>query len=603
MGRLIPNEIIDRILGQADIVEVVSSYVPLKRSGRNFKALCPFHDEKTPSFMVHPEKGIFKCFGCGKGGNAIHFVMEREHLSFPEAVRALGERYGIAVPETRGERPESGLKRDALKQAVAMAASFYHGCLLDEKRGGDRAMEYLAGRGIAKATVERFGIGWAPDAWDAVLSEGRRKGFADPVMAAAGLVARSEKTGNFFDMLRARVVLPIRDVRGTVVGFSGRVLDASEPKYLNTPETVLFNKRNILFGLHEARDAVLRDKRVIVVEGQLDFITLFQAGFEGAVASQGTAFTPEQARLLKRYADTAIFAYDADSAGQQATVRSFEALLGMELDVKVAVMPSGFDPDKLVRDRGIEAFREKVESAIDLVAFQYDVVRLQHDPATAAGRARIAAALMETVRAAANPVLQHEYIRRSAEVSGVPEETLRLELKRLGKGRSVPRATASAAEEARAGDGGRNAAERELVALAVNAPPVGQALRPRIAPSDLQDADCRELLQAVYDALAESDRAAAELGVIELSRAVMSRIERPEVADLLSEIALVSKTLSATVTDEMIDQLVNKVSEPKRKARLKELKARIDKESRDGTVDPHLIEEYRTLRAAMRHWR
>ncbi|MBN1917174.1 MAG: DNA primase, partial [Verrucomicrobia bacterium] len=339
MGGLIPNDIIDRILGQADIVEVVSSYVPLKRSGRNFKALCPFHDEKTPSFMVHPEKGIYKCFGCGKGGNAIHFVMEREHLTYPEAIRALGERYGIAVPEAHGERPESGLKKDALKQAVATAASFYHGCLVDGKRGGDRAMEYLAGRGISKATIERFRIGWAPESWDGVLNEGRRKGFADGVLAAAGLAARSEKTGNFFDMLRARVVLPIKDVRGTVVGFSGRVLDGSEPKYLNTPETPLFTKRSILFGLYEARDAILREKRVVVVEGQLDFITLFQAGFEAAVASQGTAFTPEQAKLLKRYADTVVFAYDADSAGQQATVRSFEALLEVELDVKVAVMP------------------------------------------------------------------------------------------------------------------------------------------------------------------------------------------------------------------------------------------------------------------------
>ena len=596
MGGLIPNEIIDRILGQADIVEVVSSYVPLKRSGRNFKALCPFHDEKTPSFMVHAEKGIFKCFGCGKGGNAIHFVMEREHLSYPEAIRALGERYGIAVPETPGERPEAGLKRDVLKQAVAMASAFYHGCLVDGKRGGDVAMEYLAKRGISKAAVERFGIGWAPDAWDAVLNEGRRKKFADQVLAAAGLAARSEKTGNYFDMLRARVVLPIKDVRGTAVGFSGRVLDASEPKYLNTPETALFNKRNVLFGLYEARDAVLRDKCVVVVEGQLDFITLFQAGFEDVVASQGTAFTPEQAKLLKRYAETVVFAYDADSAGQQATVRSFEALLEMELDVKVAVMPSGFDPDKLVRERGIEAFREKVGSAVDLVAFQYDVLRLQHDPKTGAGRARIAAALMETVRVAANPVLRDEYVRRSAEVSGVPEETLRIELKRLGKGRPAP--SAVAAERGHSGERGRNAAERELVALAVNVPSVGQALREQITPGDLQDADCRELLQAVFNALAETDEVTTDM--------LMGRIERPTVADLLSEIALVSKTPGSSpveATGETVEQLVNKVREPKRKARLKELKERINKEARDGTVDPTLIEEYRKLRSTMRHWR
>jgi DNA primase len=587
MGGLIPNAIIDRILGQADIVEVVTSYMPLKRSGRNFKALCPFHEEKTPSFMVHPEKQIYKCFGCGKGGNAIHFVMEKEQLSFPEAVRALGERYGIVVPETRGERADTGLKKQALGQAVAMAASFYHRCLLDGLRGGKAAMKYLAGRGISKATIERFGLGWAPDSWDAVLNEGRRKDFSDQVLAAAGLLARSEKTGGFFDMLRARVILPIRDVRGNVVGFSGRVLDDSEPKYLNTPETALFNKRNVLFGLHEAREAILRDKRVVVVEGQLDFITLFQAGYEAAVASQGTAFTPEQARLLKRYADTVVFAYDSDAAGRQATVRSFEALLAMELDVKVAPMPPGFDPDRLVREQGVEAFRERVASAADLVAFQYEVLKATHDPATSAGRAAIAAALMETVRAAANPVLQHDYVRRSAELTGLAEETLHIELRRRGKGRSVLGRAAAAAD--RAG----SPAERELVAFAVNSEAVANALRERIAPADLRDAECRELLEAVFSALDESEAATADV--------LMHRIERPEVARLLSEIAL--EGARAEPSEQVVEQLVGKVLEPRRKARMKELKQRIDDEAKKGTVEARLIEEYQELRASVRHWR
>jgi len=588
MGGLIAQEIIDRILGQADIVEVITSYIPLKRSGRNFKALCPFHDEKTPSFTVHQEKQIYKCFGCGKGGNAIHFVMEREHLTFPEAVRALGERYGIAVPESRqGRDQEPGFKKDALKQAIAMAAGFYHRCLVDGKRGGKQAMEYLTGRGISKAIVERFGIGWATDAWDALLNEGRRKEFADPIMAAAGLLARSEKTGNYFDMLRARVVLPIRDVRGTVVGFSGRVLDDSEPKYLNTPETALFNKRNVLFGLHEAREAILRDKQVVVVEGQLDFISLFQAGFEAAVASQGTAFTPEQARLLKRYAETVVFAYDSDSAGRQATVRSFAPLLEMELDVKVAPMPPGFDPDKLVREQGVEAFSRRVSSALDLIAFQYDVLASEHDPASAAGRAQIATALMETVRVAVNPVLRQEYLRRSAEMSGIPEEALRIELSRVGKGRPMLGERTAAVERA------RNSAERELLASAINAPLVGKALRERIAPSDLQDGECRELLQAVFDVLDETDGAVGEL--------LMRRIERPELSRLVSEIALDGPRPEPN--EQVIEELVNKVLEPKRKARLKELKTRIDNEGRAGAVDPLLIDEYRTLRATMRHWR
>jgi len=599
VGGLIPDEIIDRILGQADIVEVIQSYMPLKRSGRNFKALCPFHDEKTPSFMVHPEKGIYKCFGCGKGGNAIHFVMEKENLAFPEAVRMLGERYGIHVPEARGQRQDSGLKKDALKQAVAMAAGFYHRCLLDGLHGGKQAMHYLDGRGIAGATIERFGLGWAPDSWDALLNEARKKGFKDQVLAAAGLVARSEKTGNYFDMLRARVILPIRDVRGQTVGFSGRVLDDSEPKYLNTPETALFNKRNVLFGLHEAREAVLREKCVVVVEGQLDFITLFQAGFEAAVASQGTAFTPEQARLLKRYAQTVVFAYDSDTAGRKATVRSFQALIEQELDVKVAPMPAGFDPDRLVREQGIEAFRERVASAMDLIAFEHQVLKTEHDDATGAGRAAIAAALMETVRAAANPVLRNEYIGRAAALTGIPEETLRTDLRRGARGRSTLGARVATTERA------RNSAERELVALAVSSQSVGKALRERIAPADLADADCRELLETLFQMLDENEaataaaakRPAAGVG----SAALMRRVERPELARLLSEMALDRPRPEPGA--EAIAQLVNKVLEPRRKARLKELKQHIDNEARDGTVTPELIEEYRTLRSSVRHWR
>ena len=589
MGGLIPNEIIDRILGQADIVEVITSYVPLKRAGRNFKALCPFHEEKTPSFMVHPEKQIYKCFGCGKGGNAIHFVMERERLTFPEAVRALAERYGIPVPEARGERRDDRLKKDTLAQAVAAAASFYHHCLLDGQRGGKRAMAYLAGRGISKAAVERFGIGWAPGGWDALLGEVRKKGFSDQVLIAAGLVARSEKTGKLFDMLRERVVLPIRDVRGRTVGFSGRVLDDSEPKYLNSPESALFNKRSVLFGLHEAREAVLREKRVIVVEGQLDFITLFQAGFEAAVASQGTAFTPEQARLLRRYAETVVFAYDSDSAGQRATVRSFEALLDMELDVKVALMPAGFDPDRLVRDRGLDAFRAQVESAVDLLAFQYGVLKGEHDAATAAGRAKIAAALMDTVRAATNPVLQHEYLARSAELTGIPEETLRIELRRSGKGRSVLAKRAAVSERA------RNSAERELIAFAISSESVRRALREQIAPADLQDPECRELLETVFSVNALDETQAVTADVL------MRRIERPELARLVSEVTLEGPR--AEPDDKAIEQLVNKVLEPRRKDRLKELKQRIDGEARVGAIDAALIEEYRRLRTTLRHWR
>ena len=587
MGGLIPDEIIDRILGQADVVEVIQSYMPLKRSGRNFKALCPFHDEKTPSFMVHPEKGIYKCFGCGKGGNVIHFVMEREHLTFPEAVRALGERYGIHVPEASSERRPGQFKKDALSQAVAMAASYYHKLLVDGDHGGKQAMAYLAERGVSKAIVERFQIGWAPESWDAVRTYGGYKEFTDSVLAAAGLLARSEKKGNYFDMLRARVILPIRDVRGKVVGFSGRVLDDSEPKYLNTPETALFNKRNVLFGLYEAREAVLREKRVVVVEGQLDFITLFQAGFEAAVASQGTAFTPEQARLLKRYAQTVVFAYDSDAAGQKATVRSFQALIEQELDVKVAPMPAGFDPDKLVREQGIEAFRERVGSAMDLIAFEHQVLKAEHDAATGAGRAAMAGALMETVRAAANPVLRNEYIGRAAALTGIPEETLRIELRRSGKGRSTLGTRAATTERA------RNSAECELVALAVNSESVGKALRERIAPADLADADCRELIEALFKMLDESEAATAE--------ALMRRVERPELAGLVSEMAF--KTPRPEPGAQAIEQMINKVLEPRRKARLKELKQHIDDEARDGTVTPELIEEYRKVREGLRHWR
>jgi DNA primase len=357
--------LVESVRNAGDIVRLVSEYVPLKPAGVRLKGLCPFHQEKTPSFSVDPKSQLFYCFGCQTGGDVFKFVQLYEKLDFREAVEMLAGRWGVPLPAPRG-----GLS-DALERLQRMnetAASFFAARLADAE-GGQRARAYLRGRGIGDETVARMGLGYAPASWDALRTHLLGKRFAAEEILAGGLaIPRKEGRGEY-DRFRDRVMFPIRDVNGRPVAFGGRCLDGSDPKYINSPETAAYVKGSHLYGLHLARDAIRREAYAIVVEGYLDLAALLQAGFAHAVASLGTAFTAEQARLLARCTDRVVVSYDGDAAGQAATVRTLDLLLEKGFDVRVAELPAGLDPDDFLRAEGGPAYERKLREAPGYLEF------------------------------------------------------------------------------------------------------------------------------------------------------------------------------------------------------------------------------------------
>jgi len=357
LGR-IPDEIIQQIRDRVDIVDLIGRHVTLKRSGRSYKGLCPFHGEKTPSFHVSPDRQSYYCFGCQEGGSALTFVMRHDHLTFPEAVRSLGRELGIEVPETGGARDDGALRLFAATEA---AQDLYAAALRSPESEGARA--YLRGRGLSDDDASRFGIGFAPDAWDFLGRSLERRGIERKAAERAGVLARSD-SGRVYDRLRGRITFPIRDLRGRVVGFGGRgTREDQQPKYLNTSESPVFHKRRALFGLPGALQPMRRKDRAVVVEGYFDQIALARAGVEEAVATCGTALTEDHARTLRRQTGCVVLLFDGDAAGQRAVERSLEVLLPHGLRVRTAVLPPGLDPDDFLARDGADALRALVDEA------------------------------------------------------------------------------------------------------------------------------------------------------------------------------------------------------------------------------------------------
>ncbi|HEX4885681.1 MAG TPA: DNA primase [Casimicrobiaceae bacterium] len=419
---MIPNDFLQTLLARVDIVEVVDRLVPLKKAGANYVACCPFHSEKSPSFTVSPTKQFYHCFGCGAHGTAIGFLMEHSGKSFPEAVEELARDAGLTVP--RVERPGEREKREEaadLTEHLLAAAKFYRAQLKDSPR----AIDYLKGRGLTGAIAAKFGIGYAPDAW-----QGLAKAFAnydDPALEAAGLVIKGDG-GKRYDRFRDRVMFPIHDARGRVVGFGGRVLDRGEPKYLNSPETPVFSKGRELYGLFQARQGIRDAAHVVVVEGYMDVVALAQHGVDCAVATLGTSTTPVHAQKLFRQTDTVVFCFDGDNAGRKAAWRALENTLPVLADGKNArflFLPDGEDPDDFVRRRGKAAFEAALAQAVPLSEFLLRELAAQHPPSDAEGSAALVAAARPHLAAIEAPVLRALITRRLAELTRLPEEQLR----------------------------------------------------------------------------------------------------------------------------------------------------------------------------------
>ncbi len=425
-----PPAFLDELAARNPIEEVVGQYVNLKRSGSNLFGLCPFHGEKTPSFSVAPDKGIYYCFGCHKGGGVINFEMEIEGLSYPDAVRALAQRVGMEVPDD--EEYQSRYRKQERLWALAKEAARFFVTQLYAPTGAE-GLRYAQSRGMSKGTLTRFGIGFAPDSWDSLCKAMRAKGYTDEELKDAGLVSVSQKNGNIFDRFRNRLMFPIIDVRGNVIGFGGRVMDNSTPKYLNSPETEVFNKRKNLFALNVAKKTKLG--YLILVEGYMDAIALHQYGFDCAVASLGTSLTEEHAVLLSRYTEQVVLIYDGDEAGQNATRRAIPMLERAGLQVKVLQMRDAKDPDEFLKKFGADRFKLLLEESSNRVEYQLRAIQKKYDLNVDEDRVKFISEAAELVSSLGNAVQREIYGNRVAEAGKISHDAMKIEVNKAFKRR------------------------------------------------------------------------------------------------------------------------------------------------------------------------
>ena len=434
----IPESFLDALTERCDIADVVSQYVQLTKKGGNLFGLCPFHNEKTPSFSVSPDKQIYHCFGCGKGGGVVNFIMEIENLSFPEAVKFLADRAGMTVPED-GQDQELPRLRKRMLELNKEAARWFHSRL--SQPAGEKAAAYLQKRQISRKTAVNFGLGYAPEGWDNLLKAMGEKGYGQEELIRAGLATRSSK-GGAYDKFRDRLMFPVLDVRGEVLGFSGRALaDGQEPKYLNSPETLVFSKRRILYGIHRAKNT--KRGSFLLVEGNIDVVTLHQAGFDNAVASMGTALTTEQTRLISRYAKEIVLCYDNDPAGRKATERALDILKDSEFSVKVLKLPDRMvdgaavkiDADDFIKLHGPDAFEQLLKGSGGGMEYRLLELTARFDFADDEQRVEYLKAACELIAGLGSPVEREIWARRAAEPAGVTGEAVIREAERLRKKR------------------------------------------------------------------------------------------------------------------------------------------------------------------------
>lgn len=434
--------VLEQVRAASDIVDVIGAVLPLKRAGANFVALCPFHREKTPSFNVNPQRQIFHCFGCHKGGDVFRFIQDYENLSFPEAVRRLADRAKIPLEQADapGERASRSLK-DALLEIHEQIAQRWQQALAADA-AGEIARAYLAKRGVSAEAVQLFRLGYAPDAWDDTVNWAKAKHYELPLVEKAGLILHKDSPGNahYYDRFRGRLIFPISDEQGRIVAFSGRILTAEEQtaKYVNSPETPIFTKGKVFYGLDKAKRALLDAQFAIICEGQLDLIACYVGGLHNVVAPQGTAFTADHARILKRYVNEVVLCFDSDTAGQSAAVRVLDSLVASGLAIRVATLPAPHDPDSYIKEHGGPAFQALIRGAQGFFDYYLDLLCTQNNVQSDLGQLNVARAMAEALRKTGSDVLLDKYAQKTALRLGVTPEAARAEFKKAPRARLNP---------------------------------------------------------------------------------------------------------------------------------------------------------------------
>ncbi len=582
----IPPDIVARVREASDIVEVISRFVPLKKQGKRFVALCPFHSEKAPSFSVSPDKQLYYCFGCQAGGNVISFLMAHEKMEFTEAVKYLADLAGIKIPEKRETQKETERKAE-LWQANNLALDYFSRCLRNEGVGKP-ARSYLAKRGIDKKTVDTFSIGYAPDMWDGLIKYARSKKFDLKILEEAHLLQRSEKSGDLFDFFRGRLIFPIHAISGKILGFGGRALkDDQQPKYLNSPESPIYQKRTVLYGLFQTKDSIEKKRAAILVEGYTDLVSIYQNGFDNVAAVSGTAFTLEQARLLSRFADEVFVLFDSDQAGSSAALRSVEHLFAAGLEVKLIALPAGEDPDSLIRGRGPKALEELLAAPLSFFEFkerqfgkpfpeltmreQEEFLREMADLASQIGGLDRRSLFVESL-------VQHFKLR---------DETVRGFLKRR-------KSTKEKAEE-KISERGEESIEVEFLNLLITRKDFIPEAKKTISPETFQEPGCREVLGSIYEASEEEGEISFqdifELASDQRAKDAILRSAHVDFGEVSPEL--------------LFEDYLRKFKSREISARLRKLKRAVEvaEKSGDAVKTNQLLRQYQKLKTDMAGWK
>ncbi|MBN2452827.1 MAG: DNA primase [Candidatus Omnitrophica bacterium] len=571
----IPDSVIEQVQSRSDIVEVISRYVPLKKVGRNFKAPCPFHHEKTPSFIVSPDKQIYHCFGCGAGGNVFSFLMKQENIQFPEAVEMLAENAGITLPReiSRGASSELDNK---LYKANEIAAQFFQANLA----GNKTAREYLAMRGVGEEAVKKFKIGCAPDAWEELINHLKAKGFDAGIAEKAGLAIPNDKGGHY-DRFRKRITFPIMDLKGRVLGFGGRVMDSSLPKYINSPETPIYSKGRNLYGLNFSRDAIKGKAHALIVEGYLDFLVPYQAGVQNIVATLGTALTVDQAKLLKRFAKTVVMVYDPDEAGESASLRGLDIFVSEDINVYIAELPKGLDPDSYIRKHGTDDFTRLIKSSKNIFDYKFDKLSKRHNPATTNGKAGIVNEMLPTISKIGNAVARSEMMKKLAKRLSVDEDAVKAELKKVKPDFSERKVSIKPAE-ARQGAG---RAELVVISLMLEGGDYVDIVKRLLPAEEIRNSTVRDIVAAVLNLRGHNKGISA-------ARLVNDFGSGSEAASLISEAASMAEMLDDK--QKALDDCIARIKKDNLKDRLKMLQEaiRVAHGQKDETKVRRLVAEY-----------
>ncbi|MEW6101482.1 MAG: DNA primase [Candidatus Omnitrophota bacterium] len=579
----IPENILEDVLSRTNIVEVISGYIPLKRAGRNFKALCPFHHEKTPSFMVSPDRQIYHCFGCQESGNAFKFLMRYERMDFPEAVELLAKKAGVVLPKAAAMDNKTEGLITQLYKINELAALFYAGYLNSAEAA--KAKTYLLKRGINEDAIKLFKLGLAPDKWDGLINHLRSKGIGLSLIEKAGLILPRDG-GGYYDRFRNRIIFPVFDIKSRILGFGARVMDEALPKYINSPETAIYIKGKNLYGLNLSKEGIRDSDSVIIVEGYLDFITPFVCGVKNIIASSGTALTLDQVRLLKRYTHNVVMVYDADQAGELATLRALDIFIEEDMQVKVAALPKAEDPDSFVRKYGIDKFKDAVHKAKGLFEYKLEALRSRFSPKEIEGKRMIASKMLETISKFKSPILISEYVKKLAVEIDVKEDAL---LEEMGKVKEPGTKFERGHYFPQKGLAAVNPTEKLLVKLMLDDNDLMNRLKETLGPDDFQDPRIANIVSVMYEHFKQGKTIGAHLLVNYLPEEDISRI--------FCESVFLPDSLSEDNKEKVISDCVNRIKSERLKVHKKSLHEQIKTAQQAGDKEElnRLVAEFHRL--------